>query len=381
MIESPSPFAKPAAGLPIKEGAPPITRPTREEVARFPEQAKALLESTWQQQRLLLEAGRYDLDWVKRRHFLIAGGTGPGLGGAIATALLHLLEPEGSLTVISRDLTKSVGYATGEAMQALAAHKGLARRFRWSNEGLALEGEGLERILSMIRDAGAEEVVYINTVAAANSGLLPGQPPVYIKDVDEQGLFQWQLTPLDERSIEGTKFVMGTMAVAFGEKLAEAGVAVEATAFADWRGSLDRQSRDPSSPTYGRWGSYSTSLFLPKDILQEATARSYGSGKTILDVFFPIMRTRALSFIPGGIAMSKLYERLMALAGIRHVEVPELALGMLDTIGTALKRGADYNPFPRLDAHEASLDLWFFEVVKRLNADEKDPFFYRRWLA
>jgi hypothetical protein len=64
---------------------------------------------------------------------------------------------------------------------------------------------------------------------------------------------------------------------------------------------------------------------------------------------------------------------------VRHRDVPELALAALDRVGRALSGEID-NPFPRLDAHDAHLDEWFFEVVARLNADEESDFYYKRWM-
>lgn len=377
--KSPSPFISPAPGLRIKEGAPPFPRPTKKEIDSFPEEARNLLDRNWAAQSPLVKTGPYHLNWVEGRHFLLAGATGPGLGGALATALLNLLGKSGSLTVLARDLTRSLGYETGVAMQARAEEAGRGNRFHWLNDGMALEGKTLEKIVKVLNEASADRIVYINTVAAANSGLLPGCPPVYVKDLDEQGLFQWQLFPLDERSIEATKFIMGTMAVQFPHELEKANLRVEATAFADWRGSLDHCSRDPTSVTYGRQGAYSTSLYLPKDIIQEAASSAYGSGKIVLDVFFPIMRTRALAFIPGGTTMSYVYAELLRREGIRRIEVHELALAMLDRIGRAIDEGYD-NPFPRLDAHETPLDLWFYEVVQRLNEDENSELYFRKWI-
>ena len=77
--------------------------------------------------------------------------------------------------------------------------------------------------------------------------------------------------------------------------------------------------------------------------------------------------------------MSYVYAELMKREGIRRIDVPELALAMLDRIGRAIDEGYD-NPFPRLDAHEAPLDLWFYEVVQRLNEDENSEFFFRKWI-
>jgi hypothetical protein len=197
--------------------------------------------------------------------------------------------------------------------------------------------------------------------------------------VDENGLFQWQLYPLSEQAIEATRLIMGTMAIAFPARLERAGIQVEATAFADWRGSLDRSSRDPVRVEYGRQGAYSTSLYLPKDIIQEATASAYRSGRTVIDCFFPVMRTQALSFVPGGTAMSCIYDTLMEKEGVRRVDIPELALAMLDRIGRAFQ-GEDDNPFPRLDSHEAQLDLWFYEILSRLTDDEASAFYFKTFL-
>jgi hypothetical protein len=373
-----SPFAKADPTLPIREGAPQITRPTKEEIEAFPVEAQKLLTDNWSAQKPLLEAGQYNLKWLEGRHILLAGATGPGLGGALETAIMGV-GTAASVTVVARDLSRSLGYETGKAMQAQAEAAGWGQRFHWLNEGMGMEGKPLENILQALKTAGAERVVYFNTVAAAISGMLPGMPPVFIKDFDENGLFQWQLTPLTEKEIEITKFVMGDMAVKFPAVLEANGIAVEAAVFADWRGSLDKASRDPNLREYGRQGAYSTSLYLPKDILQEYTRAMVGSGKTVLDIFYPMMRTRALPFIPGGMMMANLNETLMKKEGIRHRDVPELAVAALHRVGQALTEGYD-NPFPRTDDHDAHLDEWLFEVSARLNNDEDSDFYYKRWV-
>ncbi|MCB0181502.1 MAG: hypothetical protein KDI62_24960, partial [Anaerolineae bacterium] len=224
MTELTSPFAKPFPGVPVREGAPPLSRPTKEEIAAFPAEAQQLLDQTWTEQASLLD--QFNLDWLEGRHVLLAGATGPGLGGALATAILGVGKVA-SLTLLSRDLKKSLNFETGKVMEAQAEKSGLC--FRWLNDGMALEGRPLENLLATLKENGAERVVYFNTVAAALSGLLPGMPSVFVKDVDEEGLFQWQLTPLDEKAIEVTKFVMGEMAVRFPQVLEDNGVAVEAS--------------------------------------------------------------------------------------------------------------------------------------------------------
>jgi len=274
-----SPFASPSPGLRIKQGGPPLRRPEPAEVAAFPERARSLIEGTAKSQAACLERGDYPLEWVEGRHFLLVGGTGSGVGGALAAAVLNLLGASGSLTIVARDLKRSLGYQSALLLKEKADRAGLGERFQWLNRGAALEGERFDEIVQAVKEAGADRVVYVNTVAAAMSGLLPGYPPVFVRDVDEEGLFEWELSPLDERSIEATKFTMGTMAVEFPDALEKAGVAVEAAAFADWRGSVDRSSRDPASPEYGRQGAYSTSLYLPKEIIQAATSSAYLAGR------------------------------------------------------------------------------------------------------
>jgi len=375
-----SPFAKPDPKLRIKEGAPPLTRPTKDEIAGFPAEAQTLLDSNWATQKSLLESGQYNLNWLEGRHVLLAGATGPGLGGAFATAVLGQGKAA-SVTILGRDLKRSLNFETGKAMQAQAQAQaaGFGDRFHWLNDGMALEGKALENILAALKTAGANRVVYFNTVAAALSGLLPEMPPVYVKDVDEEGLFQWELKPLSEKEIEITKFVMGQMAVQFPQVLADNGIQVEASVFADWRGSLDKIGRDPDKREYGRQGAYSTSLFLPKDILQEATRQAYGSKNIVMDIFYPMMRTRALPLIPGGMTMANVSDKLMEKEGIRRVDIPELALGGLDRVGKALTQGYD-NPFPRLDSHASHLDEWFYEVTARLNNNQDSEFYYKRWM-
>jgi hypothetical protein len=263
-------------------------------------------------------------------------------------------------------------------MAARAEAAGFGSRFHWLNDGMGLDGRAFDGVVAALREAGADRVVYFNTVAAAISGLLPGMPPVYVKDVDESGLFQWQLTPLNEREVETTTFVMGEMAVRFPAALEAAGIGVDISVFADWRGSLDRVSRDPAKREYGRQGAYSTSLFLPKDILQEDARAAYGTGRKVLDIFYPMMRTRALPFIPGGMMVAGVMDTLMRREGVRPRGVPELALAALDRTGRARSGELD-NPFPRLDSHDMHLDEWLWEVLARLNGDENSDFYFERW--
>lgn len=375
-----SPFAKPDPALPVVEGVPQITRPTPEEIESFPAEAKTLLTSTAAAQQEFLAGGQFNLDWLAGRHVLLAGATGPGLGGALAAAVLNHGQAA-SVTILGRDLKKSLNFETGTLMEELAQANGFGQRFHWLNGGMALEGRALEEILAALREAGAERVVYFNTVAAALSGLLPGMPPVFVKDVDAGGnLFQWQLPALNEKQIDVTKTVMGEMAVAFPGVLQANGIEVEAEVYADWRGSLDKAGRDPNLAEYGRQGAYSTSLFLPKDILQAHTRQAYGrSDHPVLDIFYPMMRTRALPLIPGGLTMANVSDRLMEKEGIRRRDVPELALAALDVVGRAITAGYD-NPFPRLDSHDAHLDEWFYEVVQRLTNNEDSDFYFKRWM-
>ena len=374
----PSPFATPTPGLRIKEGSPPLTKPTKEEIATFPEEAKTLLEENWASQEPLIRNGSYDLSWAEGRHILLAGATGPGLGGAFATALLNTGKAA-SITVLGRDLSRSINYETGKAMQAQAEAAGWGDRFSWLNDGMALDGRPLNKLLDALKSAGADRVVYFNTVAAAISGLQPGMQSVYVKDVDEEGLFQWQLRDLNEKELEITRFVMGEMAVRFPMVLEENGITVEASAFADWRGSLDKVSRDPSQREYGRHGAYSTSLYLPKEYLQEDARAAFGTERKVLDIFYPMMRTRALPLIPGGLTIADVNEKVMVREGVRRLEIPELALQGLDFVGKALTGGYD-NPFPRADAHDAHLDEWMFEIIAKINDDEDSEFYYKNWI-
>lgn len=379
MSNSPSPFAKPFEGLRIKDYQTVVARPSAEEVAKFPDQARALLDKIAAQQEVFLDRGEYKIDALKGRHFLLAGATGPGLGGAIETAARMLAEKAGSVTVLARDLSKSVGYEMGKLMLARAAETGMGNRYQLLNDGIAADGPNFEKITAVLKRAGANNLIYVNTIAAAHSGILPGNPTIYVKDVDDEGLFEWRLPHLNEQQIEGTRTIMGKLAVRFPRALEAAGFRIAVTCYIDWRGSLDVLSRDPESSAYGRQGPYSTSLYLPKEFLQADTIQAYGHGRIVLDCFLPVMRTRALGFIPGATPQWYLLCRLMDLSGIRRRDVPELALGVLDQISRA-SAGGPYNPFPRLDDHESPLDEWYRQVVLRLNNDENSEFYYKEWM-
>jgi hypothetical protein len=379
MSSSPSPFAKPFEGLRIKDYTTNVPRPSAEEIARFPEQARQLLDRNSIQQEVFLGGNDYKVDWAKGHHFVLAGATGPGLGAAMESAVRRYTEKEGSVLVLARDLSKSVGYEMGLQMADRAEKAGFGSRYHLMNEGMSTEGPAFDKTVKALREAGAKEVIYINSVAAAMSGMLPGYPPIYVKDLDEEGLFQWRLGPLTDSAIETTRTIMGKMAIAFPRALEAAGFKVRVSCYIDWRGSLDVLSRDPESAAYGRQGPYSTSLYLPKEFIQADTIKAYGHGRTVIDCYLPVMRTRALGFIPGATPQWYLLCRLMDLQGIRRRDVPELALGVLDQIGRSIS-GGPYNPFPRLDDHESPLDEWYRQVVLRLNNDENSEFYWKHWL-
>ncbi|MBL0063230.1 MAG: hypothetical protein IPP40_17540 [bacterium] len=379
MIDSPSPFAKPHPGLRVKEYQAVVPRPTAEQIAGFPEEATELLDRIWTRHNELIPYGQYGLDWIRGRHFVLAGATGPGLGGAIESAVRRFTAVDGSVTVLARDLSRSVGFEMGKQMVTRAQNMGLGSRYHMTNDGMALDGPAFDWVLQSLKEAGAKEVIYINCVAAAMAGMMPEMPPIYVKDVDEEGLFQYKLGYLTDQQIENTRHIMGRMAVEFPQKLAEAGIKVRVTGFIDWRGSLDVISRDPESVFYGRQGPYSTSLYLPKEFLQAETIKSYGHGRIVLDLFLPVMRTRALGFIPGAIPQAYIVEKMMKMSGIRLRDVPELALGTLDHIGRALS-GGTYNPFPRLDEHEIPLEEWYWQVVQRLCDEPDSEFYWKKWI-
>lgn len=376
MADLPSPWARVEPRTRIKEGAPAVQRPTKEQIAGFPKEASDLIDDSWVAQKSLIDSGKYDASWLDGQHLVIVGGTGRGLGGAVSVIALHNLGRLGSLTVIGRDMKRSMEFAFGESLTERAAG---SDKFHWLNDGISVEGEGFDAIVALLKSKGVKDAIYVNGVAAASSGLMPGLPPVYVKDIDKEGTYVWQLTELPERSIEATRSFMGTLTIQFPDALEAAGINVEVAAYADWRGSLDRGSRDPQSPTFGRWGSYSTSLYLPKDIIQDATRKAYADGRKWIDVFFPTMRTRALPFIPGGVVMSRVYDNILRKSGIFRIDIPELGLGMVHQIGQRLT-DKDDNPFPRYDAHEAPFDEWIYEILNLINDDENSKFYYENWL-
>ncbi|MCC7365231.1 MAG: hypothetical protein IT303_12755 [Dehalococcoidia bacterium] len=368
----------PYPGLPVLEGGPAIARPPRD--ATFLSEGHRLIKKNLAIQTPLL-ADKSRVAWMSGRHFLVAGGTGPGLGAAYVTALLASGLPA-SVTVVSRDLRQSVGHATGELFLKLTEELGRKVKFSWTNDGLSFEGPAFEGLVAMLRDARAADVVYLNTVAAANSGVLPGMPDVYTKDINDSGeLFQWKLPVLTDKQVTATRFIMGDLAVALPVALRKLGIDVSCEVYADWRGSLDRDSRDPDSIHYARQGAYSTSLYLPKDVVHSAVAEHYGtSSRRMVDIFFPVMNTRALPLIPGGRLMNGLISGLLERAKVRQKSVAELAVNALYVIGDAINDRLS-NPFPRLDDYELPIDLWALELQRLVSADPTDPFYVRRWLS
>ncbi len=373
-----SPYTKADPSLSVIPGAPPLKRPTAEEIASFPNEAQKLITWNWNIQSKELQTHMFNLDWLNGRHVLIAGGTGNGIGCALATAIIGT-HKAASITVVARDLSKSLNFETGKELQTFAQSKECALQF--CPRGVATNGPAFDAIVHALNSVNAKEVVYFNTVAAAVSGLTPNLPPVYVKDVNaEHGLFQWELQPLSSKEIEMTEHVMGHLAVEFPKALSEAGIHPTLSVFSDWRGSLDTASRNPNSNLYGRQGAYSTSLFLPKDVIHQTVAKAYGTETRMIDIYLPAMKTRALPLIPGGLFMANMYESIMKTHGESPKSIPALALEMLDTVGNTFESGPAFNPFPRLDGYEAKYDEWFYEVAPRLNTDESSPFYYKRWV-
>lgn len=382
-ITSPSPYARPRDGVRVVQGVPAPERPDRDTrdalEARLKTEAAELVESTTKEQAAL---SQYDLGWLKDRHVVLAGATGQGLGGALAAAIMPRLGEKGTLTAIARDVRFSLGYYSADALKTKAEEHKLGERFRFSDRGLALDGPAFDDLVATLKDLKASDVVYLNMVAAANSGVMPGAPPIYVVDVDKDGLFQWELPPLNDKQVELSRFVMGEMATQFPATLAKAGVTTAVEGYAGWRGSHDKISRLPEREEYGRQGAYSGSLWLPKDVLDtyidEANAGDT-RGRVVQVHMFPIMRTRALAFIPGGMAMAGVIENLMKREGIAVRSIPDLAMSMLDRLGKAVA-GKAPAPWQFHDTHEIPLDGWFEHVVRRLTNDEASPYHFKKWI-
>jgi hypothetical protein len=385
-IESPSPYSRPRDGLRVIPGAPAPQRPPRDQKeaieARLKSEAQMLVMSAATEQATLVQEQGYDLSWMKGRHFLLAGATGQGLGGALATAILSNLGDKGTLTAVSRDIKLSLGHYSGAALKEKSEDLGVGDRFRFLDRGIAVEGKEFDKLVENLKDLNASDVVYCNMVAAANSGLMPGMPPIYVPDLDDEGLFQWELQPLDERQIAMSRSIMGEMAVAVPQRLAESGVSVQVEGYAGWRGSHDKISRLPERVEYGRQGPYSGSLWLPKDVLDAHVdaAIDKDDGRVVQVHFFPVMKTRALGFIPGGNILGGVMDTIMAKERIKFIGINELALMMLDRIGKALAGNAPC-PWQRHDLHEVSLDDWFYHILERLTDDESSPYFYKTWMG
>ena len=367
-------------GIRVKVGGPRVGRLRKEGLEGLRKEGKELVDRSRREWAGYWKEGLCgSLKGLEGKHFLIIGGSGNGLGSAMVFGVLELIRGGGSLMMVSRDIEMSLGYVASEYL--MGVEEGLSGRLSWSNEGLdLLRGKGLERILEHLKVVGAKRVIYINTVASAISGMLPGKEKVYIKDVDDAGLFQWDLKELSEKEVERTKGIMGDMAVLLVEILEREGFEVEASIFADWRGSLDKVSRDESYREYGRNGAYSTSLHLPKEVIQEAVLDNYRSGKNVgskmIDIFYPVMKTRALSYIPGGMMMARILDHLMGGEGF---SVNELGLKGLECI-RRLIFGEDGNPFPRLDLREVEYELWYYEIIRGLNEKEGSEFYYKNWI-
>lgn len=412
-MTSPSPFSTHLPGRLVVKGTPTPSGP-RDAAERaaleasLPGKAADILAGITLQQSGLW--GRFpNARALRGQHVLLVGGTA-GLGAATAVALKNILGPTGSLTIVALDRTK-VGLGedlvlplyVGKALLeqgSQAEHTPVAL----SNDGAALEGPSYDAMMKCLSSVNASNVLYINMAAAASSGLirLPDgtlPPPVFVRSVltpkraayvqekDRAGfsvdggqshLMYWDLPELTPKQVESTRNVMGHWAVGLPEKLRQAGVGVAQENYAGWRGSYDVLSRDPASDTYGAQGAYSTSLWLPKDVIRDYMKRNDLPVPAMYH-FFPTMRTRALGLIPGGPEIAAIYAHLLAKTGRAYIGVPELALMMLDTMGQALTKGFAPHPTPRYDMHEQMVDFEAGQIVANLSDDPASPFFYGQY--
>lgn len=374
-----SPFASPFKNLPIREYIPTVEKPSKEAAQKYPVEAERILDNIWRRHTELLPSGRFDPFWAKGRHFLLAGATGPGVGGAIEGIARRMTKEAGSVTVVSRNLSRSVEFEMARQMEERAAVQGFGNRYHALNDGLALEGPAFDKTVEALKEAGADDLIYVFGIADAVAGVLPGFPEIYVKDIDEDGVFQWKLSTLNDQAVSMTRFVMGELAVEFPRRLREAGFRVAVSCFMDYRGSLDKISRDPDSPHYGREGAYSTSLYLPKEYLQAETSAAYGTERIVIDCFVPVLANRFLGYIPGAKPQSFIYDRMMKLSNIFRRDIPEIGLNMMNAVGRAI-HSESFNPYPRLDRHETPLDEWYWEVLTRLNNESGSRFFWKKWI-
>jgi hypothetical protein len=239
---------------------------------------------------------------------------------------------------------------------------------------LQTEGAVFQALTDGLRANEADDLIVIHCVAAAKSGITRHQPQIYTRDVDTQdNLIEDMLPRIDDGDILFNTQIMGQSTYEFPDALREAGFNVTQQHTCDWRGSRDEESRNPESEAYGRQGAYSGSLWQPKAAIQAFTVQAALAGRRdVVDHFFPTMRTRALGFIPGGVALANLFENLMRIRNVRHIGIPELALRMLTCIRVNVEDPSTHEPFVYHDRHEAALDPEAFDALKNLSPENYD---------
>ncbi|MCK5708557.1 MAG: hypothetical protein KAI43_12985 [Candidatus Aureabacteria bacterium] len=375
MIAS-SPYISSFPEIDVYENGPSLIRPSKDDSLTFENKAEQIINNIISEQKK--ESLRFSLEWMKDRHFLLIGATGYGLGACIACKLIEQLS-SGSVTIVSRDLKNSLSYHTAIQLKKNAEKKGIA--FEWLNTGISTNGKGFTNISQALTKLKAKKNIYINTVAYAFSGVLPGYPPIFIKDLDEnEKLIQWKLETLNEKQISVNNEIMGLTSINLPGALKEQGINIDMSVFSDWRGSLDKISRLPEMYEYGRQGAYSTSLHIPKKIIQERINKDLFLTKDImLDAFYPIMDTPALLFLPGGHLIKRLMNKIMKKSGVNQKKVSLLALELLDYLGKVITN-KKFNPFPRFDLYESQFDLEFFYMLEKINNSSNSPFYYKNWI-
>jgi len=313
------------------------------------------------------------LDGIRGRHFILVGGT-CHMGEALSAALIPRIGLAGSLLVLSdqdpSDVTlgeKAVfPYYYGEQLQKEAQARGL--RYTWINQ-VQEERGGADPVFSKIkehlRDCQAQNLVIIHTLEPRSFGVMPGHDPFYIREVDDGNrLFEWQIPPLTFSEFEKARIKFVSVPRTFSELLVVQGFKVASTHFVDYWASEDEYSREPRRVEYGRQGIFSGHLSDLKQMIREHVLRKASDRNQMVHV----LPSSSLRSFFGGNALANLYQNLMQAQGIRFIDVPELALMVLDRIRLLHENSRTYTPVVRHDEHERILDKKAMKYLAEITA-------------
>jgi len=388
--QSPSPFSRARRGLdgeviPIKKFGVIPAPPSSDQ------EAGAFISSVVSQQAKILEHQTYNFEALRGASLVFLGKL-EGLGLCELLAAIPTMGRNGKIAIITTVEANSRQFYAAKMLEEFAGEFGIKIFIHTAGlDFFELDPQGkiqgiiednISPVLAGFKSIGLEQVDFFlgRMLPFAIPGALPGTAPIFVPEVDLHGqfyadptLFQWQLDPVSEQTLQSNRHLAGVLAPQFAQQIIAGRMRItpERELYVGHPGTEYSQNRDPQNRDYGLEGAFSGALAPGQDALLAYVTTQLADQRNVRMLYYP---SAAFLAAPGGRLRFEMHRSMVPRANF-------LSLAHLGLLTFHTER-TDSEPHARLDHSESMATRRLYQTAYRnLTNDPQSPYEWRKWLS